>query len=872
MLRYMKIAWRYIKEYRKRSAAMVLSIALGVFLIVTIGSLAESARVLRVNDMRQNTGVNHVFYTGLNNNQIDKIKAHDNVKAAANCFNYDLWKSENGLEVNVLAGEEKILSMLDTKIVEGKYPTEPNEIALEKWVLDRLNLPHQLNENINVSLDEHGEKEFKLVGIVENRLHSQSHDFRDAFVAFNDEYLAGKEDSVETSVEFKEGLRYKNEALQLGKDIGIKDEQITLNEDLLSAMGELDTVDWDLVIIALLLALVGGMVVYSLYSISVLKRVQEYGMMRAICSTKKQILYVILSEIFVVYAAGALLGILAGVFCTYCLKGSTMTSLFTEAQYRLDIISISGFAIKLGLLSALGAILFAGLRGAALANNVSPIEAMRRSSQDKNVNLKGKAGFVEKFMTVTEKVSYKNLKRIGSTFFMFNSFDKELYRREKELIVHEIGDQSPWCDIILNVNMDEPMKNGYTKEQLAEIRKLPQVESVSSKQALYSKLKFNKEKLNKLSGENYIKFMDEEGFVPKFLGDFSFEGDTKDEVIIRNTVLGLSDRDLVYLARIFKTLQGEEIDTSLMKDEPAAVVYIPKTKGNGVPYDAKAKGKYAPVLNLKTGDKIKLAVPKEGYAEGIDNKELLKEHEKYSPHYLEKEFTIIGVVDELPYQEFTAAGTELAPYVYLSENMFEELSGIDTHRVVQINLKENASDQDYEVVKERAQKLSNLFKGTLLADYYKVNKEDGKSAVTADFIQNSIAVILILISGFSIYNNINYNLISRIREHGIMKAIGLTKKQFRRMLRSEGLMYGTISAACSCVLALIVELGYFMYKVYIFPVYVYAWPIHVKQFFIDWKSFLIVIFINLAIGYLATIGPRRQVNKIDITEAIRAVE
>ncbi|CEO88796.1 ATP-binding cassette domain-containing protein [Syntrophaceticus schinkii] len=31
-------------------------------------------------------------------------------------------------------------------------------------------------------------------------MHSQSHDFRDAFVAFNDEYLAGKEDSVETSV------------------------------------------------------------------------------------------------------------------------------------------------------------------------------------------------------------------------------------------------------------------------------------------------------------------------------------------------------------------------------------------------------------------------------------------------------------------------------------------------------------------------------------------------------------------------------------------------------------------------------------------------------------------------------------------------
>jgi putative ABC transport system permease protein len=72
-------------------------------------------------------------------------------------------------------------------------------------------------------------------------------------------------------------------------------------------------------------------------------------------------------------------------------------------------------------------------------------------------------------------------------------------------MVSKIGDKSPWCDFILNVNMDESMKKGYTKEQLAEIRELPQVESVSSKQALYSKLKFNKEKLNKLSGENYIK-------------------------------------------------------------------------------------------------------------------------------------------------------------------------------------------------------------------------------------------------------------------------------------------------------------------------------------------------------------------------------
>lgn len=100
-----------------------------------------------------------------------------------------------------------------------------------------------------------------------------------------------------------------------------------------------------------------------------------------------------------------------------------------------------------------------------------------------------------------------------------------------------------------------------------------------------------------------------------------------------------------------------------------------------------------------------------------------------------------------------------------------------------------------------------------------------------------------------------------------MKAIGFTKKQFRKMIKFEGLMYGTISAIFSCVVAFMVELGIFIYYAYIS-----RYPLTLKRFFIDWKSFLIVILINLTIGYIATIGPRRKVDKIEITEAIRTVE
>ena len=131
----------------------------------------------------------------------------------------------------------------------------------------------------------------------------------------------------------------------------------------------------------------------------------------------------------------------------------------------------------------------------------------------------------------------------------------------------------------------------------------------------------------------------------------------------------------------------------------------------------------------------------------------------------------------------------------------------------------------------------------------------------------AIALVLITIGGLSIYNNINYNIISRLREHGILKALGLTNGQFKGMLRFEGVLYGAISALFSCILALLIELGIFVYNAYFS-----SYPLSNKHFFLEWKSFLLVILVNIGIGYLASMGSAAQVNKLEITEAIRSVE
>ena len=178
--------------------------------------------------------------------------------------------------------------MESNEIKEGRFPTKPNEIAMEEWVLDRLRIPCKLNQTIKMSFAESGEKEFKLVGIIENNLDKKRTGRLETYIAFNDENLAGREDHIYSFVEFKEGLNCRQEAKKLGKQLGIKDEKrIVLHRDLLAAMGELEAIDWDLVKKSLLLMVVGGMVIYSMYNISVLKRAQEYGMMRAIGIQKK---------------------------------------------------------------------------------------------------------------------------------------------------------------------------------------------------------------------------------------------------------------------------------------------------------------------------------------------------------------------------------------------------------------------------------------------------------------------------------------------------------------------------------------------------------------------------------------------------------
>ncbi|KNF09558.1 ABC-type transport system, involved in lipoprotein release, permease component [Gottschalkia purinilytica] len=865
MLTYIKIAWKYIIKYSKRSFAMVLAITLSSFLIITIGSMNESSKVININTAKKIDGAQHVTYGGINLNQVEKVKSNRNVKRISNTVYYNGWNDKNQLLVNMIAADSNILYMEATKMKEGRFPTKSNEIAIEEWVLDRLELKHELGQTIEIPLKEGKKiKQFKLSGIIKDRMDEKSTGTLEAFVAFNKERLLGKENSINLLVEFKDGVKTRNEIKKLAKGLNIKEEKhLTLNKELLQAMGQLDNTDWELVKISSTLMLIGGMVIYSLYSISVLKRMQEYGIIRAIGSTSSQIAYIIILEIVIIYIIGILIGTILGVSAMYMLKGSTI-DLFYTGKIKLDTIVIPSFAVRLSMITTLASILLAGIRAIVLSVRVSPIEAINKNTQDSKIFFNDKESFIDRLLSISKRISFKNIKRnkktfvftilamcIGCTIFLTTTFRYSFFGRDLEYRMNTFFGTK--YDFEVNVNGTSPMKIGYNEKQIKNLRELPEISEVIATQIIENNIKIDKKYINGEYGSNYLEYMEGYRYVPQ-IGGFSLEKDNDKQLVLRSNTFGLSDKGL---NKLRKSLIKGKIDINKMNEENVAIIYIPESKKSKDPNDENMQ----PVFNIDVGDKISLSIPKESYDDLTDSFQILSNYEQYKSKYVDKEFTIIGIVDNIPIDNYMSLGN--TPDAIISKNIFRKITDIDIYRYLEIDMKEGA---DYKTVRNKVYKLSDTIPGTYFQDNFEKNKEIMNSGNQRQILEYGVILVLILISGLSIFNNINYNLASRIREYGVLKAVGLTEKQFRRMISFEGLMYGGISAAVSCIVGFISQLTFYLYYAYCED------AVSIKGFFIEFKPYLIVILLNLFIGYIATLEPTRQVNKIEITEAIRSVE
>jgi putative ABC transport system permease protein len=139
----------------------------------------------------------------------------------------------------------------------------------------------------------------------------------------------------------------------------------------------LEAFRWNLRINSYVGLVVGAFLIYNTISVSVVRRRGEIGILRALGATRGAVLALFLAEAGVFGLAGALLGLPLGrVMATGAVRlvGATVESLYVSSQPAP--LSLSADAVALALCLGLAAALFSAFAPAREAAGVPPVEAM----------------------------------------------------------------------------------------------------------------------------------------------------------------------------------------------------------------------------------------------------------------------------------------------------------------------------------------------------------------------------------------------------------------------------------------------------------------------------------------------------------------
>ena len=137
-----------------------------------------------------------------------------------------------------------------------------------------------------------------------------------------------------------------------------------------------------------------------------------------------------------------------------------------------------------------------------------------------------------------------------------------------------------------------------------------------------------------------------------------------------------------------------------------------------------------------------------------------------------------------------------------------------------------------------------------------IEREDAdfNSFITLLYVLLTLAVF---ISIFGMINTLVLSVYERTREIGMLRAIGMTRRQVRRMIRHESVITALIAAALGLpvgiFLAALVNRALAEYDV---------------TFSIPWLQLLVLTIVAIIIGILAAISPARRAAKLDPLRAI----
>lgn len=375
------LAMSSIKESKLRNFFIIFAIVLSVSLLMVMALFVTG---LEKNAQREVARVQHVIYHEVTEEQIANLKREEDVELLV------LSKSGTGIEVDekmiqpmyygqeALKGEISDIDMLEIK--EGTAPRDINEIAVSEGYCASIGIEAEVGTEISLMFLDGTTEVFVISGILDMEENNQVYP-----ILFSEEYAENGPQLANTyydAIVRIAGAEHMSQSKSLelirgiGDRCGIERKNVNENGNFLDTLAGEQLQQQRLLMfgIGVGILFVSILVIYSVFYLSVIGRIRQFGQLRTIGMTKKQVKKMITKEGLILSAIGIPCGLLIGGVIGYIIKPGGWDWITT---------------ILMGIMVAIAdiiTVLISIHKPAKIASSISPIEAAKFSGYtDKKV-------------------------------------------------------------------------------------------------------------------------------------------------------------------------------------------------------------------------------------------------------------------------------------------------------------------------------------------------------------------------------------------------------------------------------------------------------------------------------------------------------
>lgn len=869
MRSYKEITYRYLKGQRNRTLLTILGIILSVALVSAIGTIIVSARGALITEAIRENGAHHAIFMGIDRESTDKLINHVAVSDAG------ISKIEGAAIVKETTKEEredygwdipyryleiegydkKSLEMLPFNIESGRVPETPEEIALEHWVIEYFDKEVKLGDKIKLNLgnrifqkDENPEgekvvtkesfektkeKEYTVVGFIKPQYIWKGNLVTTAIIGMSNEMEEGNYNAYIKIPNVKDANK---KIMDIANDIGISEGNVQYNNKLLRLYAESLSDTFNKSMITLLAFIVGLIVVstvaviYNAFNISVLERISQFGLLRSVGATPKQIRGIVLKEASILSVIGIPIGLFSGVLAMKIV-------LYAIGLLKSDIplfkdmeITISAAVFLISSVTGLITVFLSAIGPARRGGKVSPLEAVRNTGNFKKETYKKTRNsiFIRKILGVEGEIAYKNLKRNRKRFII------TVFSMVISIVL--IITFSSFSDFMFKMGV-------VTNEEMGDFTVYGNMDGKSEE--IYNELKAMKDvnrifKVKSTNGEALL----EKNMISQKMMDMapSHFNDKKDDLIkIPNIeIYTIGDENFDILKELLQqgTLDIEELN----KNNGVLVInntYAHKEKNNGRVFMEGYK--------LKPGDKIPFSSYKTNSKEDI----------------IYSELTVAGVLEKGILERVYSYNGSIN--IITTETVFNNLFGtdeaspntmLDSYNHLYIEMDQNS---DIKEIRNYIDELSKTTSGLNYIDYQEYAKQMRTSSIVISIFLYGFVTIIALISCINIINTISTNIILRTKEIAMIKAVGMTQSGIKRMVAFESLYYGLYAAVFGGVIG--TGLTYALFNIVI--------GIREFEWVMPWQNVIIACVGATVVALLSGAYPLKRINDKIIVESMK---